>query len=211
MLNLSKIHREVARFKYGNIPFPKTNEAIYWQYYFRLETYFQELIDDIFEKASNVSYPIGTEQIEEYLSGYSIIYHPFDNQALNKPELQGFWDCDPSCPFEIHILYNTTGTSIKKQRFTKIHESFHILQYLDPEFRIFIDEFVKYETLPYDMVAKLVESVTNQATAMYLVPKSELLTQYARVNNLQLLSEYFQVSRQSLVYRLKNVGMFVSV
>ncbi|MFH1286788.1 MAG: ImmA/IrrE family metallo-endopeptidase [Candidatus Magasanikbacteria bacterium] len=209
MLTLSKIHQEIARFKYADVRFPKTDEATYWKYYFKLETYFQEQIDDIYAQASYVDFPITTKPIEEYLSGYILHYHPFDNLEFGKPELEGFWDSSPDTPFDIHILYNTNGVPVKRQRFTKIHETVHVLQFLDPEFRQFIDDFLTYETLPFDMVTKLVESVANQATAMYLVPKSELVSQYQQCNDPNMLSEYFQVSYQSIVYRLKNTGILV--
>lgn len=209
MLSLSKIHQEIARYKYADVRFPKTDEATYWTYYFKLEKYFQELIDDIYEQSGEVVFPLSTKPIEEYLSGYIIQYHPFDKYKIGKPELEGFWDSSSETPFDIHILYNTNGVTAKRQRFTKIHETVHVLQFLDPEFRQFIDDFLNYGTLPFDMVTKLVESATNQATAMYLVPKSELVSKYQQCRDPRVLSEYFQVSYKSIVYRLKNTGILI--
>lgn len=209
MSNLSKIHQEIARIKYADVRYPKTDEGIYWQYYFRLETYFQELVDDIYLQASEVVYPITTKPIEEYLSGYVFHFHAFDKTIMGKGGIEGFWDCDSSRPFDIHVLYNTNGASKKRQRFTQVHECLHVLQFFDQEFRAFLDDFITYETLPYEMVSKLAERVADRAAAMYLVPKEELLTQYARLNNVHALSEYFQVSCQSIVYRLKNSGVLV--
>ena len=209
MLTLSKVHQEIARYKYADQRFPRTDKATYWKYYFRLEAYFQELIDDIYGQAASVEFPITTKPIEEYLSGYALHYHPFDNRDFGKPELEGFWDSSPDNPFDLHILYNTNRSSVKRQRFTKIHETIHVLQFLDPEFRQFIDAFLTYETLPFDMVTRLVEGATDMATAMYLVPTSELVAQYQQCNDMNTLSDHFQVSYQSIVYRLKNTGILV--
>lgn len=209
MSTLSKIHQEIARYKYADVRFPKTDKATYWKYYFRLEAYFQELIDDVYQQASDVSFPITTGPIEEYLSGYNIHYHPFDNQSCGRPELEGFWDSSEESPFDFHVLYNTSNVSVKRQRFTMVHETMHIVQHLDREFCQFIDDFLIYETLPFDMVTKLVERATDKATSMYLVPKEELVLQYRQCGDPNALAEYFQVSYQSIVYRLKNTGILV--
>lgn len=210
MSTLSRIHQEIARYKYTDVRFPKTDEATYWKYYFRLELYYQELIDDVYQQASKVEFPITTTPLEEYLSGYNLHYHPFDNKEWNKPELEGFWDSSKESPFDFHVLYNN-NVSVKRQRFTQVHETMHILQHLDHEFCQFIDEFLIYETLPFDMVVKLVERVADMATSMYLVPKEELVVQYRRCNDPKALSEYFQVSYKSIVYRLKNTGILVPI
>lgn len=211
MLTLSKIHEEIARHKYTKkeLKYAHTIETIYWQYFFRLEAYYKELIEDIYHQSNNVSFPISTKPLEEYLSGFNFHYHPFDKYKYNKPKLEGFWEEDPNDHSQIHILYNTSGASIKRQRFTKIHETIHVFQFYDPEFRQFIDEFIVYETLPFDKVTHLMERVADKATAMFLVPAKELRKQYEQSPNPYTLSNYFQVSHQSIIYRLKNTGILV--
>jgi Zn-dependent peptidase ImmA (M78 family) len=90
-----------------------------------------------------------------------------------------------------------------------IHEVFHVLEFVDDDFKRFMDDFLNYQTLPTDQIVKLLERVTDRAAAMYLVPKKELRKQYSVCPDPRYLSDYFQVSYQSIIYRLKNTGILV--
>jgi hypothetical protein len=90
MLNLSKIHLEIQRIKNESVKHPKTDKQLYWQYYFRLESHFQDLIDDVL-LGQDIVYPITTKPIEQYLSGFTIFYHPFEKYKIGKPNLEGCW------------------------------------------------------------------------------------------------------------------------
>lgn len=172
----------------------------------RLVPYYKNLIDDIITEAGGkIKCPMDTEYITNYLSGYTINYESFYDSAGEKPK-DGYFEVADLENGVFTVFYNTYYPP-KRQHATKIHETFHIMQLIDLEFRKFVDNLIFETELPSDVIELLLERVSEKATFMYLMPNDYFIKKYQEVSDIKILSDYFEVSEESVFYRLKELGL----
>ncbi|HDQ22350.1 MAG TPA: ImmA/IrrE family metallo-endopeptidase [Candidatus Uhrbacteria bacterium] len=183
---------------------PLDCERAYFYCLNKLIVYYKELIGEIIKDNDGViEFPMQTSLIENYLSGYQIQYFGFYGKAK---DLSGYWESDEEDNSIVRIFYNTNAT-FERQRFTIIHELFHFCQSLDIKIQDYFDGLIVNSTLPKDVVVNLIEKATDKATAMYLMPNKYFEKKYYEVKDVQTLSDYFQVSAPSIIYRIKECGL----
>mgnify|MGYP001213534392 CR=1 FL=1 len=186
---------------------PADCKGIYYQELNKLVAYSKRLINDIIKTAPNgISLPMDTDLIVNYLSGYTISYQGFNGFLETR---DGYWELDEETG-EITIFYDI-ATPLKRQRFTKIHETMHFIQSLDVGFQNYFDELLCNSTLPPEVVLKLFEKSTDKATAMYLMPQDYFIKKFKEVKSISVLADEFQVSEQSASYRLKECGITITI
>ncbi|MFH1175711.1 MAG: ImmA/IrrE family metallo-endopeptidase [bacterium] len=161
------------------------------------------LVDTIFSTfGKTLQFPLNTEPIEKFLSGYEIKFTPFNNKLKENPNYEGFYYLKEDGK-TLQIFYNT-HCSIGRQRFTKMHELFHFCQSRDEFFLDIIDDLIENDTLPIDLIVQLVEKSSDKATTFYLMPENIFIKKYYELDkSVKKLSNYFQTSQQSVIYRLK--------
>lgn len=187
------------------------DQAIYNDYFRRLLGHYERLIDDIYKRPGvAIVFPVGTEFLQEYLTGFKINYIPFDNRQMGLGHVEGHWEWDDREASTINIFYNNNAVSYR-QHFTKVHETMHLFQFLDAEFRELLDSLVGEKILPFDMVEQLMERVADRAAATYLMPASQVVQQYNLSKNMLELARQFGVSVQTAMYRLRECGILVPV
>lgn len=190
--------------------FPKGNKEIYNQYFGKLLDYYNTFIDDVYRSAGcPIAFPVGTELIEKYLSGYSIHYIPFDNVLLGISDVEGCWELDERNPGQVNIYYNRNAP-IYRQHYTKIHETIHFCQYLDSDFRQCIDEIYKHNILTKELTEKLVERITDRTTALYLMPERQFVNSFEKKKSIIEVAKQFNVSMKTAMYRLEECGIRIS-
>lgn len=190
--------------------FPKDDKGVYNQLYGKILRHYEHLIADIYQTAGcPIVFPIGTDLIEKYLTGFKLQYIPFDNIACGMRDVEGFWAPDDYEDGVVNIYYNKNSNP-NRQHFTKIHETLHLCQFLDPDFRALIDDVVLDKVLPEEMVKKLIERITEKTTAMYLMPEEQTIRKYQENKNVFQLAQDFRVSVQTAMYRLKECGIIIS-
>jgi hypothetical protein len=190
--------------------YPKDDKGIYNQYYGRILNHYKKLIEEIYQTAGcPIIFPVGTELIEKYLTGYELRYFAFDKYALGIKEIEGWWEWDTYESGVVNIFYNQ-NTVEYRQHFTKIHETLHFCQSLDNEFRQLLDEIIKNKVLPPEMVERLVERITEKTTAVYLMPEEQVIKTFEKNKNVLELANTFRVSMQTAMYRLKECGILLS-
>ena len=182
--------------------------------YFRLlnesVTHNKDLIDSVIQNSGGkITFPMETIYLENYLDGYNFNYVPFNNILAKMMNTEGYFEIDKINRQNITIFYNTNCQS-KKQRFTKIHEIMHFCQYLDLEFLAVVDDLFDNQNFPAELIYKLVDKSADKATAIYLMPNDYFIKKYQETQNVQELSDYFQVSVPSIMYRLKECGLIAS-
>ena len=168
----------------------------------------KKLIDSVITKnGRSIAFPMETNLLENYLDGFDFVFTPFDNQELNIPHCEGFYKLNTTIK-RVEIFYNTC-CSTKRQRWTKIHEMIHFCQSIDGHFLDFIDYLYHSQHFPKWLIPKLIERATDKATAIYLMPNQYFLKKYQETSSVMELSEYFQVSQQSVSYRLKECRVYI--
>ena len=130
--------------------------------------YSKDLIGEIIKKSGGVREPMDTDYFESYLTGYKLDYIPF-NKSFDK-NLDGFWMPDPNDNSKINIYYNS-NCSVKKQRYTKVHETIHFCQSIDKVFISKFDQISNEGILTTKIIYILLERATDKATAMFLKPR----------------------------------------
>lgn len=189
--------------------YPRDDKGVYNQYYGRILKHYEQLIDAIYQTSGcPVVFPVGTDLIEKYLTGYELRYWAFDKSKLGLPNIEGFWEQDDREDGVINIYYNK-NTNPNRQHFTKIHETLHVCQFLDSDFRRLIDDIVLNNVLPLEMVQKLIERITERTAATYLMPKEQTVKKYSENKNILELAQGFKVSVQTAMYRLNECGIMV--
>lgn len=179
-------------------------EYEYFQRLNYLVSYHKDLLSAVIPSDKSLQFPLNTDFLQKYLSGFRINYTPFDNSF--NPKLEGYYEKDPSNENVFNVYYNA-NSSYKKQRYTQTHETIHICQSLDPFFQTYFDELIVSQTLPNKLIIKLLEKATDKATAMYLMPQDYFHNKYRESSNVNELADYFQTSIQSVAYRLKELGL----
>lgn len=177
---------------------PKYCRSEYYRWLHKLVSHQEDLINDILSTGSEpTEFPTDTCLIENYLTGFKFEYIGFCDETGIK---DGWWEIENNNLVKIFYNQNAPET---RQRFTKIHELIHFLQFLDKTFKDLLDQAVLISSLPSDVIAKLIEKATDKAAAMYLMPCQYVAEKWQKNKNSLLLSKYFQVSQQSAEYRLK--------
>jgi hypothetical protein len=172
----------------------------------KLVPYFRGLIEDIIkESGGTLNLPIDTEPMVKYLDGYTIDYVPFYDKSGEKPE-DGHLEIVDLEAGVFAVFYNTYYPP-KKQHATRIHETWHIFQLIDLEFRSFIDRLVLDTELPPDVIELILERATEKATFMYLIPNDYLKVKFNETQDMKKLSDYFQASEESLYYSIREAGL----
>jgi hypothetical protein len=165
-----------------------------------------ELIDDmIYNSGRGIAMPMDTACLERYLSGYRFEYIPFNNVVCHMPNIEGFFEIDKEDGRTIRIYYNT-NCNAKRQRYSRTHELWHVCQMLDMKFLDMIDNLLRSD-FPPALIHKLMEKSADKATAIYLMPNHYFVRKFGETQNLQELSDYFQVSVPSIMYRMKECGL----
>lgn len=206
MLNLS---RNSNSFGTVSERFPKDDKGIYNQLYGKVLAHHERLVEDIYKTAvSPVVFPVGTDLIENYLTGFKLRYIPFDKTAFGLQGVEGFWEQDDRENGVINIFYSQ-NTNINRQHFTKIHETIHFCQFLDSDLREFIDDIMLNNVLPKEMIEKLIERITEKTAATYLMPKEQTVKKYQENKNVIQLAKEFKVSVKTAIYRLNECGIMV--
>lgn len=174
--------------------------------------YFKSIVDSVIENAGgSVALPMQPLYLERYLSGFTFEYRSFCNLFEFTRQTEGFWKIDPENPTHVIIFYNRCA-SHKRQRYTKVHELLHFTQTVDDKFLTFFDELILNTTLPESVVVKLLERLTERATAMYLMPNDFFIKKYQEIKvqsgsfgevQLQQLAKAFDVSVQTATYRIQ--------
>lgn len=213
MLNTSKKRKAINNFYWLGQVYDNGVPVLYKRNYFyllnQLVAYYKNLIDHIiYESGGKIQLPMDATMLENYLTGYNLNYVGFSGKehGLN---IEGFWGFDSLQENGINIFYNIDSNK-KRQRFTKIHETFHFCQCLDTYFRSLFDYLKTESTLPEDVIHKLMEKATDKATAMYLMPNDYFIKKYQEIKDIDELSELFQVSAQSIYYRLKECNLITN-
>jgi len=181
----------------------------YYKTYFslleELKSYYRGLIkDDIFGKYKNIPFPIGLRYIEDYLDGFKIKYLGFKINSINRNCLDGLWKLEDDN--RTVIVFFNANTIPERQRYTKLHELFHFCQSIDIAFLNYIDKIILENKLPIELVQKLVDKASDKAVAMYLMPEEEVIKKSEETQDVRELADYFEVSAQSILYRLKECG-----
>jgi len=178
---------------------------LYFQLLNRATERNSELIDSIIQDSGGkVTMPMETVYLENYLSGYKFEYIAFNNVQCGIPRKEGLYRIDRRT---IRIFYNTNKCSVKRQRYSKIHELWHICQLFDLEFRDAIDYLMEKTNFPPELIGELIEKSADKATAIYLMPNDYFISKYNETQNIRELSDYFQVSVPSIMYRMKECGL----
>lgn len=189
----------------------RDDQEIYNDYFQRLLGYYENLIDDIYKRqGGSVVFPIGTDILQGYLTGFKINYIPFDNRQMGLQHVEGHWEWDDHDASIINIFYNSNAVSYR-QHFTKVHETMHLFQFLDAEFRELLDSLIVQNVLPLSMIEQLMERVADRATATYLMPATQVVQQYNLGKNMLELARDFGVSVQTAMYRLKECGIMMPI
>lgn len=172
----------------------------------KLVPHYKNLIADIIKQSGGtIKFPVDTDFMVRYLEGYNIDYVPFFDDSGEKPE-DGHFDIVDIKQGHFAVFYNTYYPP-KRQRATKIHETWHIIQLMDMPFRVFIDELVLDTELPPDVIELLLERATEKATFMYLIPNDYLRQKFKETQDIKTLSDYFQASEESLYYAIREAGL----
>lgn len=175
------------------------------------------IIDDIFEQNQhNSTFPLGSEPIESYLSGFEIQFAPIEgvddwnrfphfcsplSDGIISPRfVEGFWHLDNDKRI-IFVFFKTTSIP-GKQRFTVIHELFHACQSLDPLFCKELDTIYETSGLPEEAILYLLERATDKATTNYLMPAQSFRQAYAQNKDVYHLAKVFGVSRTAVEIRV---------
>lgn len=176
------------------------------------------IIDDIFEQnPHNSTFPLGSEPIENYLSGFEIQFVPIErvddwnrfphfcsplSDGIISPRfVEGFWHLDNDKRI-IFVFFKTTSNP-ERQRFTVIHELFHACQSLDLLFCKELDTIYETSGLPEEAILYLLERATDKATTNYLMPAQSFRQAYAQSKNLNSLVKFFGVSRKAVEIRIE--------
>ena len=168
--------------------------------------YYKDLIATIIKEAGGVvKFPVDTDMMVRYLEGYTIHYLPFYDNQGEKPE-DGHLDVIDLEAGTFAVYYNTYYPP-KRQRATRIHETWHIFQLMDGEFCEFVDSLVYNTELPPDVVHLLLERAAEKATFMYLIPNEYLKEKFKEIQDIKKLSDYFQASIESLSYSIQECGL----
>lgn len=187
--------------------YPQNNVDVYFQLLNKLVTHNKELIDSIIQNSGGkIIFPMETAYLEDYLNGYNFTYTPFNSFLAEIKGKEGFFEVNGT---NINIFYNN-NCDIKRQRFSKIHEVWHICQLFDLSFLNLIDSLLIDTDFPAELIVKLIEKSADKATAIYLMPNDYFIQKYRETKNVQELSDYFQVSVPSVMYRLKECGLILS-
>ena len=184
---------------------PADCKGVFYYHLNELTAKYKEMIDDVISSSgSRVVFPMDTDYLTDYFTGYDVQYIGFSGGQ----EIEGYWEADSENDSLVYIFYNT-DSFFKRQRFTKIHETFHFAQSIDPWFMCYFDDIIENSTLPGDVIYKLMEKSADKATAMYLMPNEYFLKKYKEVGDIDELSSVVQVSKQSVRYRLKECGQII--
>lgn len=175
------------------------------------------IIEDIYNQyPESLTLPLGSEPIENYLSGFEIQFvpiekagdwdkfphfcHPLSDGIVSPRFVEGFWHLDDTK--RIVFIFFRTSSAPGRQRFTVIHELFHACQYLDPLFRTKLDHIYETSSLPKEAIIYLLERATDKATANYLMPAQIFQEHYSHEKDITRLSKLYGVSQASVKIRV---------
>jgi hypothetical protein len=194
-------HHNLAGYSRGNV-------NLFFKLLNRATERTSELTDSIIrDSGGKITMPMETIYLENYLSGYNFEYIPFNNVSCGIPQKEGLYRINKQT---IRIFYNTNNCNIKRQRYSKVHELWHVCQLFDLEFREAIDYLMEKTNFPPELIVELIEKSANKATAIYLMPNDYFIRKYNETQNIRELSDYFQVSIPSIMYRMKECGLIPS-
>lgn len=205
-INDRKWYREYAQ--RNNIP---VDQARAYKFLFNEGVkYFKYLIDDIIKvNGGIVALPMQNAYIEKYLTGFSFEYRIMEGFDVQS-EVEGYWKKNPFDPTHVIIFYKCNGYR-QRERYTQIHELLHVVQTLDPMFLNTFDDLIWNSTLPAQTITKLLERLTERATAMFLMPNDFFQEKYIEIRQqadgfgdaqIRELARVFDVSMQSATYRI---------
>ena len=186
--------------------------AVYRQLFNTGLRHLKKTIDNVIQhEGGSITVPMQPEYLERYFTGFMFEYRPFYNLSQLTKGVEGYWEYDPQAPSHVIIHYNKLALS-GRQRYSKVHELFHFAQSVDDEFLTFFDNLILNTTLPEAVVYRLLERVTEKATAMYLMPNDFFLKKYHEIKNqsgafeeaqIKQLASAFDVSVQAARFRLQ--------
>jgi len=205
-INERKWYQEYAQ--YNDIP---TDQARAYKFLFNEGVkYFKVLIDDIIENNGGViTLPLQVSYIEKYLTGFCFEYRVIEGFDVQS-EVEGYWRKNAFDPTRIIIFYKQHGYR-QRERYTQVHELMHFIQTLDPMFLNTFDDLIWNSALPPKTIIKLLERLTDRATAMFLMPNDFFQNKYREIQNesqtfgyteIRELARAFDVSMQSATYRI---------
>lgn len=180
---------------------PADCKGVYYKLLNQVVAYNKNLIKDVIDTSGGeLSFPMETMLLQEYMTGWNIQYIGYEGSIFDT--YSGYWEQDNEDDSVVYIYYSLND-SAKRQRYTKVHETFHFMQSVDVKMLDFFDTLVSNTTLPAGVVVKLMEKATDKATAMYLMPNKYFYDKWREMQSISALSEFFQVSEQSVAYRMK--------
>ena len=157
-------------------------------------------------KATDGKLPIRVERIAEHL-GATISYEPY------KGDLSGLLYREGT---DIVIGVNSSH-STTRQRFTIAHEIGHLL--LHTGRMMFVDKAIAFRDHASSLGTNKQEIEANAFAAELLMPESSVLSEAKKLlepdkpiaaeRMVKELAQVFQVSPQSIQYRLANLGIFL--
>ena len=200
------------RYGAGRDGIPADCAQVYRQLFNSGISHLKKTIDSVIkQEGGSITVPMQTTYLERYFSGFTFEYRPFYDLSKLARQVEGEWEHDPQEWSHIIVHYNGFALS-GRQRYSKVHELFHFAQSLDTEFLAHFDELILNTTLPAEVVYKLLERITERATAMYLMPNDFFLKKYQEIKNqsgafgdaqIKQLAQAFDVSAQTARYRLQ--------
>ena len=186
--------------------------AVYRQLFNTGLRHLKKTIDNVIRsEGGSITVPMQPAYLERYFSGFTFEYRPFYNLSQLTKGVEGYWEYDAQNPSHIIVHYNKLALS-GRQRYSKVHELLHFAQSVDDEFLTFFDNLILNTTLPEAVVYRLLERITEKATAMYLMPNDFFLKKYHEIRNqsgvfeeaqIKQLATAFDVSAQTARIRLQ--------
>jgi Zn-dependent peptidase ImmA (M78 family) len=104
---------------------------------------------------------------------------------------------------KINIFVNG-GDSNKRKRFTIAHEIAHYFLHFDTVINAGI---IDNKYIGRDLSKTKIEKEANQLAAEILMPEDIVIQKATKLQNIPLLADFFNVSEDSMYYRLMNLGL----
>jgi len=188
---------------------PPIFRGCYYRLLNRLITIEKDFINGVFADMDwQLQFPIDLKPLENHLTGYqfNVIGYCWTPPNGEYTRGKGFWRIDKKNPSIINIYYCQLQFP-NQARFTIPHEALHFCQTLQPDFISFFENEVYTSILTPALIIKLLEKITEKTTAMYLLPQEYFKAKWQETRSVEELSDYFQVSRQAIDYRLKECNL----
>lgn len=210
MLNLEETQKNNALS--DNIPVEYRKD--YYCQLNRLIDYFKNAMREIIDyNGGNITLPIGTEMMTNCF-GKEFDFNFLGIRENNLYAGDLIFDKETK---QVFVLYSENGNK-KQQRYTIAHELWHFYQRFDWQFIELFDDILLNSPLPDYLKKQLLEKATDKATAMYLMPNDFFIRKFQEITNerngivsmskaVEELSNEFQTSKQSVIYKLKECGI----